>query len=102
VTRKSTMGLVRKGRAKLRGSCFLVTWDVDSRDRGAVNRLQYFLFGREPPDHGENGSRHGFVWQEGVRYIAQSALYVSPEKLEEIDRILRGNAIDHEFETVFL
>jgi len=102
MTRKSMMGLVRKERFKFQGRAFLVTWDVDSRDRGAVNRLQYFLFGRGSSNGGQSGHQQGFVWQEGVPYIAQSAIYVGPEKLEEIERFLDSNGVDHEFESVVL
>ena len=102
MTRKSMMGLVRKERFKLQGRAFLVTWDVDSRDRRAVNRLQYFLFGRGSTNGGEEERQHGFVWQEGVRYIAQSAIYVRPANLEEIERLLDANGVDHAFESVVL
>ena len=67
------MGLVRGGKRKVRGAGFLLTWDIDSRDRRAVNRMQYFLFGRkERQPKGKDSA--GFVWRQGVRYIAQSAI----------------------------
>jgi len=44
--RKSMMGLVHKGKDKVRGSGFLVTWDVDSADRSATYRMWSILFGR--------------------------------------------------------
>src|SRR5438093_7382892 len=98
MSRNSMIWLVREERCKLRGRAFLVTSDVDSQDRTAVNRLQYFLFGRGAAHAGEQGRKVGFVWQEGVRYVAQSALYVGPEKLEAIENFLRANGVDYEFE----
>ncbi len=96
------MGLVRKGTRKVVGSGFLVTWDIDSRDRGAVNRVQYFLFGRSDRTNGESPERKAFVWREGVRYIAQSAVAVRPDRLSEIQEILSTNGIDHEVYRVSL
>ncbi len=40
------MALVGKGKTKVRESGFVVTRDVDSRDRSAADRLWAFLFGR--------------------------------------------------------
>jgi len=75
-----------------------VTWDVDSRDRASANRLRYFIFGRRTRNvHGEYEYR-GFVWKEGVRYLARSAVFVLPYRLEEIIRFLRKNGIDYEAE----
>jgi len=93
MTRKSTLGLVRKGKRKVRGSGFLVTWDVDSRNRGAVNRMQYFLFGRQDRRDRDPGPI-GFVWRPGVRYLAQSAIFVVREQLAEIEEFLLRNGID--------
>ncbi len=103
MTQRSMMGLVRKGKTKIRGTCFLVTWDIDSRNRTAVNRAQYFLFGRGSQEGGnQEAERRGFVWKDGVRYIAQSALFVLPHRAEEIRRFLKGNGIDHETESVLV
>ena len=38
-------GLVRSGKHKVRGSGFLVTWDVDNEDRTAGYGPWSFLFG---------------------------------------------------------
>lgn len=94
------MGLVRRGNRKVAGSGFVVTWDIDSKDRGAVNRMQYFLFGRR--DRLTNGGSplSGFVWREGVRYLAQSAVGVQPNRLDEIRHFLSRNGIDHEVVSV--
>ena len=92
------MGPVREGKAKVRGSGFLVTWDLDSRDQAAVSRMQYFLFGRRYQRNGKEYEYPGFVWREGVRYIAQSAVFVLPHLLAEIVRFLAKNGIDHNVE----
>ena len=73
MTRRSMMGLVREGKRKVSGSGFLVTWDVDSRDRTTTNRVKYFVFGRSVRTDGKEYEYRGFVWKEGVRYLAQSA-----------------------------
>jgi hypothetical protein len=96
------MGLVRQGKRKVRGTCFVVTWDVDSRDRSAVNRVQYFLFDRTFRRNGKEYVHPGFVWKEGVQYVAQSALFVSPERLDEIRRILEANGIDYEVQSILV
>src|SRR5437867_4059439 len=77
------MGLVREGKSKIQGPCFLVTWDIDSEDRRAVGRAQYFLFGRTYQKNGKRYSYRGFVWRDGVRYVAQSAVLVAPGRLME-------------------
>ncbi len=100
MTRKSMMGLVREGKARLRGSAFVVTWDIDSRDTGAVSRTQYFIFGRSYQRNGKEYTYPGFVWSEGVRYIAQSALFVAPHRLAEIVRFLERNGVDHDIEAI--
>ncbi len=98
MTQRSMMGLVRKGKLKIRGSCFLVTWDIDSEDSKAVDRVQYFLFGRRYVRNGKQYEYPGFVWEDGVRYVAQSAILVIPELLDKIIGLLASNGIDHEIE----
>jgi len=99
MTRKSTMGLVRVGKRKVRGAGFLLTWDIDSRDRRAVNRMQYFLFGRK--DRRREGlDPVGFVWRLGVRYIAQSAIFVVRPHLAEMEEFLLNNGIDFDVDEV--
>ena len=90
------MGLVRKTRAKTRGSGFTVTWDVDSQDRSATNRLQAFLYGRRVQNNGREYVYRGFVWNDGVRYLGQSTLFVLPHRLSELTSVLAANGIDHE------
>jgi len=93
------MGLVRGGKRKVRGAGFLLTWDIDSRDRRAVNRMQYFLFGRkERQPKGKDPA--GFVWRQGVRYIAQSAIFVLRLHLAEMEELLLNNGIDFDVDEV--
>ena len=100
MAQRSMMGLVRQGKAKIRGRCFLVTRDIDSEDRRAVGRAQYFVFGRKYRRNGKEYDYRGFVWREGVRYVAQSALLVVPDRLAELVRFLASNGIDHEVESL--
>jgi hypothetical protein len=94
------MGLVREGKARLRGFAFVVTWDIDSRDQRAVSRTQYFIFGRSYRKKWKEYTYPGFVWSEGVRYIGQSALFVAPHRLAEIVRFLARNGVDHDIEAI--
>ncbi len=100
MARKSTLGLVRKGKARARGLGYFVTWDVDSRDQTAASRLRYFVFGKSIRADGHERTYLGFVWKDGVRYLAQSALFVLPHRLLEIRRFLEQNGIDHEVDVV--
>jgi len=100
MAQRSMMGLVRQGKVKIRGRCFLVTWDIDSEDRRAVSRAQYFVFGRKYRRNGKEYDYRGFVWREGVRYVAQSALLVVPDRLAELVKFLASNGIDHEVESL--
>lgn len=96
--RKSMMGPVRKGKNKVRGSGFVVTWDVDNRDRSAANRLWAFLFARTVRAGGREDRYEGFVWREGVRYVGQSVLFVQPHRLSELTGFLSSCGIDHEID----
>ena len=96
------MGLVRMGKHKVRGSGFVVTWDVDSKDRAAACRLWSFLFGRTVRVDGRQYQYEGFVWRDGVRYMGQSVVFVLPHRLSELVGFLRSRGIDHEIDaTVF-
>ena len=94
------MSLVRKGKAKTRGSGFIVTWDVDSEDRSTSNRLMSFLYGRRVAVKGKEYVYEGFVWKEGVRYLGQSTIFVLPHRLAGISSFLARNRIDHEIDAV--
>ena len=93
--RKSTLGWVRRGKRRGRESGYIVTWDVDSQDRSAANRLQYFLFGRSTTELGWR-RYGGFLEKEGVRYMGQSVIFVLPPRLNEIDSFLEKLGIGHE------
>ena len=94
------MGLVRVGRAKVHGTGFLVTWDLDSRNGSVTNSTQYFVFGRTSAKNGKVYEYKGFVWKDGVRYVAQSALFVLPDRLDELRSFLVKHAIDHAIDPV--
>ena len=94
--RKAMMGLVRTGKAKVSGSGFTVTWDIDSRDRTAVNRVAFYLFGRTTRDGAQTRVYLGFVHKEGVRYLGQSTLFVLPHRLHEIRSFLAKVGADND------
>ncbi len=96
--RKSTLGLVRSGKHKVRGSGFVVTWDVDSADRSASYAIWLFLFGRRLRLNGQEYHYEGFVWKDGVRYMGQSVVFVLPHRLAELVSILASHGIDHEID----
>ena len=97
MTRTSMMGVVRRTKKKARGSGFSVTWDVNSRDRSATNRLQAFLYGRRVEKNGREYVYDGFVWKDGVRYLGQSTVFVLPHRLSELTSVLSMNRIDTRF-----
>ena len=96
------MGLVRRGKAKVRGSGFIVTWDVDSRDRSTVNRLMAFLYGRRVQNHGKEYVYQGFVMRDGVRYVGQSTIFALPYRLEEIRMFLSRHSVDHDITNAWI
>ena len=98
MVRKSMMGLVRKGKHKVRGSGFVVTCDVDSKDRTVAYRLWNFLFGRTVKATEREYRYDGFVWRDGVRYMGQSVVFVLPHRLTEIVGLLSSQGIDHEID----
>ena len=100
MTRESMMGLVREGKRKVRGPGYIVTWDVDGQDSVMTNRVRYFVFGNGARSPDDGLPRRGFVWKEGVRYVAQSTLFVKPHRLAEIRRFLTENGIDHDVDPV--
>jgi len=92
------MGLVRKTKHKVRGSGFVVTWDVDSDNHAAANRLWAFLFGRTVRIRDREYRYEGFVWRDGVRYMGQSVVFVLPHRLPELAGFLAAQGIDHEID----
>lgn len=96
MVRKTTMARVRRGKRRGRESGYIVTWDVDSKDRGAAARLHRFVYGDVTTPNGTTYRYRGFVEREGVRYIGQSVLFVRPSLLAEIDGFLSSHHVDHE------
>ena len=96
MARKTTMARVRKGKRKSRESGFIVTWDVDSKDRATAARVYRFVYGDVTTPNGKIYRYHGFVEREQVRYLGQSVLFVHPGMLREIDGFLASHGIDHE------
>ena len=90
------MGLVRRGRRRGPANGFLVTWDIDSKDRRAVDRIRHFVFGQRVRSHGHTYECPGFVFRPGVRYLAQSALFVPPDLRGELCAFLGALGVDHE------
>ena len=93
------VSLVRKRKTKVRGSGFLVTWDVDSADRTAAYRIWSFLFGRKLEVDGREYGYEGFVWKDGVRYLGQSVVFVLPHRLADLLSLLAPSGIDHEVDS---
>ena len=94
------MGLVRQGMQTLRGAGFLVTWDVNSRDRSTVDRLWAFLWGKTVRRNGTEYVYPGFVRREGVRYLGQSVVFVVPRRLAELTNVLAKFGVDHAIDQV--
>jgi len=84
---------------------FIVTWDVDSANTAMCGRIRRFVFGLPP-----RGNRSGFdtsrksgrayhyaglVERDGVRYLGQSVLFVSPPTLGLLTEYLRREGIGH-------
>lgn len=76
-------------------SGFIVTWDVDSRDKGLCGRLHRFVFGYALEKNGKRYRYAGFVERAGVRYLGQSVLFVIPAHLEELRAFLAANRVEH-------
>lgn len=81
---------------------FIVTWDVDSGDASQCGRVRRFIFGYELR-HGDRAYRYrGFVEREGVRYLGQSVLFVTPESLPALVAFLRAQGVDHVITSAWL
>ena len=76
-------------------SGFIVTWDVDSRDKSVCGRLHRFIFGYLLEKNGKEYRYAGFIERPGVRYIGQSVLFVIPELLSDLRHFLDANRIEH-------
>src|SRR6266699_820630 len=96
MVRKTTMARVRRAKRRSRESGFVVSWDVDSKDRVTTARVYRFVYGDVTTPNGKAYRYPGFVEKKGVRYLGQSVLFVGPSLLAEIDGFLSSNGIDHE------
>ena len=75
---------------------FVVTWDVDSRERAACRRLQRIIYGYTATWNGRLYRYPGFVDREGVRYLGQSVLLVRTNQLAYLVSGLSQLSIDFE------
>lgn len=74
---------------------YLVTWDVDSKDRAQCTRVRRFIYGRKERIDGSDRTYDGFVQRPGVEYEGQSTLFVAKEALEELRTFLNENSVSH-------
>ena len=74
---------------------YIVTWDVRSRDRGTAGRVHRFVFGHAVKKGGRSYTYRGLASLPGVRYLGQSVLFVTPSRLQDLDRFLHANAVQH-------
>ena len=96
MSRKTTMGRVRRTKPGRPEVGFIVTWDVDSADRGSSNRLYRFLHGDTTTRDGRTYRYPGFLERNGVRYLGQSVVFVVPRLRGEIEEALARFGVDHE------
>ena len=92
------MGLACKAKHRVRGSGFVVTWDVNGQDHATANRLWAFLFTRTVRVDDREYRYDGSLWKDGVRYIGQSVVFVLSHRLTELVGFLASNGIDHEID----
>ena len=102
MVRKTTMARVRRAKKRSRESGFVVSWDVDSKDRATTARVHRFVYGDVTTPNGKAYRYPGFVERREVRYLGQSVLFVTPHLLAEIDGFLSSNGIDHEMIPVII
>ena len=94
--RRSTLKWFRAGKTYGALTGFVVTWDVDSRDRAACRRLQRFIYGDIGLWNGRVYRYPGFIHREGVRYLGQSVLLVRKEHLSDLVSGLTEISVDFE------
>jgi len=76
-------------------SGFIVTWDVDSRNKSLCGRLHRFIFGYILNKNEREYRYPGFIERPGVRYLGQSVVFVIPDLLSDLRQFLEANRIDH-------
>src|SRR2546427_13105249 len=92
--RSASIRRARKQRPT-RLSGFIVTWDVDSRDKSLCGCLHRFIFGYVLNKNEREYRYPGFVERPGVRYLGQSVVFVVHGVLSELRQFLNANWIDH-------
>ena len=93
---RSTIRRVRRTKAHGRASGFLITWDLNPRDRYAVSSVYRFVFGREGHVDGTTYRYPGCVDKPGVRYRGQSVLLVPADILPRIRNYLNRLRVPNE------
>lgn len=76
-------------------SGFIITWDADSRDAAQCARLRRFVFGYRLVRDARAYRYPGLVDRDGVRYLGQSVLFVTDDRLPALLEFLRGQGVDH-------
>jgi hypothetical protein len=94
MARAASVRRVRRQRGRFLTG-FLVTWDVNSKDPSMCARVRRFIFGITVRVDGKSYRYPGFVEREGVRYVGQSVLFVTPDRLGELKDFLRWRHVDH-------
>ena len=74
---------------------FIVTWDVDTRNRAQCSRLRRFVYGYALQSGGRVYRYSGFVEREGVRYLGQSVLFVAPRWIRPLREVLRSLQVEY-------
>src|SRR6059036_1978261 len=74
---------------------FIVTWDVDSANTLMCGKIRRFVFGYTSRKSGKAYHYAGLVERDGVRYLGQSVLFVSPAMLGLLTEYLRRRDRPH-------
>ncbi len=74
---------------------FIVTWDVNSKDRTQCLRVRRFIYGRKEKVKGQERAYGGLVHRKGVEYLGQSTLFVARDALGDLRRFLEENSVNH-------
>jgi hypothetical protein len=74
---------------------FIVTWDADSNDPSLCGRLRRIIFGYSMDKPGRKYRYKGYVELPGVRYLGQSVLFLTQERVAELIGFLRSNGIPY-------
>ena len=95
------MEVVRQGKQKVRGSGYVVTWDVDSSNRSMANAVWMFIHGRSVRTDGREYTYPGFIERDGVRYLGQSDFFVLPHRLRELTQFLASKRVEYDVDIGF-